>query len=230
LPAACAGGFAFKKRNRIYPVIIGCCMEQKTKADEVIDLPEIEINNQLMPDDLPTEQPSAVGRKSVLNKYFFIGAPAVLIILIISGALLFYYPPPVVTPKAKPIPVALGQTEAGKEAEGVNTGGQSVRDPLKTNTAYFTDFIVELKDKAGKSRILMYDITCDLTEGKSISELENRKDVRNLIYQITKGKDAIALKSIEERKKLKNELLARLNKMCGDDVIKNVYFANFVIM
>ena len=76
----------------------------------------------------------------------------------------------------------------------------------------------------------MCDVVFDVSEAGNIAELENREDIRNLIYQTATGKNALVLRSIEERKRLKKELLQEANKMLGDGIVKNVYFTNYVIM
>jgi hypothetical protein len=50
------------------------------------------------------------------------------------------------------------------------------------NKTYLKDFIIDLKDKTDKSKILMSDVAVDVSVGGNKVELENRKNVRNLIY------------------------------------------------
>jgi flagellar basal body-associated protein FliL len=95
---------------------------------------------------------------------------------------------------------------------------------------YFNDFIIDLKDKAGKSKILMCDVVLDVNEEKNIARLERGQNVRNLIYQTAKGKNAVDLRSLEERKRLKKEIAVELNKIFGEDIVKNVYFTSFLII
>ena len=45
-----------------------------------------------------------------------------------------------------------------------------------------------------------------------------------------KARSAVALRSAEERKKLKKELVLELDKMLGEGSVKNVYFTNYLIM
>jgi flagellar basal body-associated protein FliL len=124
---------------------------------------------------------------------------------------------------------ALVQKTEKKEAAG-NAAPLVAVESVKINKVYFKDFVIDLKDKAGKSRILMCDVVLDVNEEKNIAELERGQNVRNLIYQTAKGKNAVALKSMEERKRLKKELSVELNKMFGEGIIKNVYFTSFIIL
>jgi flagellar basal body-associated protein FliL len=76
----------------------------------------------------------------------------------------------------------------------------------------------------------MCDVVLDVNEEKNIARLERGQNVRNLIYQTAKGKNAVALRSLEERKRLKKEIAVELNKIFGEDIVKNVYFTSFLII
>ena len=97
-------------------------------------------------------------------------------------------------------------------------------------TIYFKDFIIDLKDTSGKSKILVCDVAIDISENQNVAQLVNNKDVRKIIYRTAKGKSAVALRSLEECKRLKNEMAKELEKMLGDGIVKNVYFTNYIIM
>ncbi|NTW77417.1 MAG: flagellar basal body-associated FliL family protein [Syntrophaceae bacterium] len=60
--------------------------------------------------------------------------------------------------------------------------------------------------------------------------MENREDVRSLIYQTLTGRNAVVLRSLEERKKLKQELMQEAVNVLGEGIVKNIYFTNYVIM
>ena len=85
---------------------------------------------------------------------------------------------------------------------------------------YFQDFIIDLKDTSGKSKILVCDVAIDITENTNAAQLIDSKDIREIIYRTAKGKSAVALRSLEERKRLKNELARELDKMFGEGIVK----------
>jgi flagellar basal body-associated protein FliL len=202
-------------------------MVQKAKLDVLENLPELEIIEANAPTEVQDE-PLPISREGwAFNKLLLIGAPALIVVLIIIGALWFFLSRTITSVvKSKP------GTSVAEIEKKVTTGGNvpAAVEPVKINTAYFKDFVIDLKDKTGKSKILLCDVAFNLSEEKSIADLENRKDIRNLIYQTVKGKNSIALKSLEERKLLKKELSQELNKMVGDGIVKNVYFINYLIM
>jgi flagellar basal body-associated protein FliL len=197
---------------------------QKAKLDILENLPDIKTI------DAPTEPAEfpVTGGKWAFNKLLLIGAPLLIVFLLISGLLWFYLGKKVIPPHEPPVAALVQKTEK-KEAAG-NAAPLVAVESVKINKVYFKDFVIDLKDKAGKSRILMCDVVLDVNEEKNIAELERGQNVRNLIYQTAKGKNAVALKSMEERKRLKKELSVELNKMFGEGIIKNVYFTSFIIL
>jgi flagellar basal body-associated protein FliL len=212
-------------------------MVQKAKLDVLENLPDIEMMDLITPNEEHeefSELPLPVYRgKWALNKLVLIAAPAVIVVLVITGVLWSYLTRTdnTVTKLQSVSPAVSPAAIIEKTPQGAGTtSAQAAIEPVKVNKAYFKDFIIDLKDKTGKCKILMCDVVFEVSEAGNIAELENREDIRNMIYQTATGKNAVVLRSIEERKKLKNELLQEANKMLGDGIIKNVYFTNYVIM
>ena len=202
-------------------------MVEKAKLDVLENLPDIEITDVKIQAE---EQSFSVAQKKwALNKLFLMAAPAIIVVLVITGVLWFYLTRTVTTAKLK----SGTQVTAIEKKKTVNAEKISTQAPierLKANNVYFNDFIIDLKDKTGKSKILMCDVVFDVSEADKIGDLENRSDIRSLIYSTATGRNAVVLRSIEERKRLKQELLQELNKMLGDGIVKNVYFTNYLIM
>lgn len=206
-------------------------MVQKAKLDVLENLPDIELADMaIQAEDSPESPLPFYGGKWALNKLILIAVPAVMVILVIGAVLWFY-----LTPKGKPVnrlesarPVAVTEKKKPQHDQMVST--QTAIEQVKANNIYYKDFIIDLKDKTGKDKILMCDVALDVSEAGNIAELESSEDIRNIIYQTATGRNAVALRSIEERNRLKKELLLEVNKMLGDGVVKNVYFTNYVIM
>lgn len=207
-------------------------MVQKAKLDVLENLPGGEITDANLQHDAPaTPLHAPLWKKWALNKLLLVGAPVFIVLLVVIGGLLFYFmrtgTAPVTNAKSVTQPLAL-QDKKTVNTEKINL--PPAGRPIKVNTAYLKDFIIDLKDKAGKSKILLCDIVFDLTEEKNTVELGNRKDIRKLVCQTAASRNAIVLRSIEERRKLKNELREEVNKMLGGEIVKNIYFLNYVIM
>jgi flagellar basal body-associated protein FliL len=143
---------------------------------------------------------------------------------------LFFYLSRTISPVSKPQVVEAPLDGTENKENPVLPSNRVIAEPEKANIVYCKDFIIDLKDKNGRSKILLFDLAFDLNEEKIAAELESRKDVRSIIYLAAKGRSAVALRSVEERKKLKTELSQELNKILGEGSVKNVYFTNYVIM
>lgn len=207
-------------------------MVGKAKLDVLENLADIELPDA---NGQPGEQSFPVAKeKWALNKLLLIATPVVIVVLAITGVLWVYFTrtDSTVTKRqsstlaSKPAVVI----EKKKAANDEKISTPAAIEPVKANNVYFKDFIIDLKDKTGKSKILMCDLVFDVSEAGKIAELENRNDIRNMIYTTATGRNAVVLRSIEERKKLKQELLLELNKLLGEGIVKNIYFTNYVIM
>jgi flagellar basal body-associated protein FliL len=211
-------------------------MVEKAKLDVLEKLPDIDIMHAMTQTEESLELPLPLsGEKWALNKLILIAVPAVIAVLVITGVVWVFLTGTDNTATKRHsdtlahAPVAMiEKKKLEKRAEAINTQAEFNR--IKVNNAYFKDFIIDLKDSTGKSKILMCDVVFDVSEAGNMAELESREDIRNMIYRTATEKNAVVLRSMEERKKLKKELLQEANKMLGDGVIKNVYFTNYLIM
>ncbi|PKN77299.1 MAG: hypothetical protein CVU52_01095 [Deltaproteobacteria bacterium HGW-Deltaproteobacteria-10] len=203
-------------------------MVEKAKLDVLENLPDIEITDiKIQSEELSLP---VTKEKWAFNKLLLIAAPALIVVLVITGVLWFYLsrPDPEVAKLKSGPPVTAIEQKKPVQDEVIVT--KAAIEPVKVNTVQFKDFIIDLKDKTGKSKILMCDVVVDVSDSVKIAELENRSDIRNIIYSTATVKNAVVLRSIEERKRLKQEMLQELNKMLGDGIVKSVYFTNYVIM
>lgn len=192
-------------------------MVQKAKLDILENLPDVEIPDTII---MPEAQDGSIPLKEkwALNKLLLIVVPVLIVVLVIGGALWFY----------------LGKDNSNLSRPQIDSHPESnpaaTVELAKQNFVYFKDFIIDLKDKSGKGKILLCDVVIDLSEDKVITELASNRDIRSTIYLAAKTKSPIALRSIEERKRLKKEILQEMNKMLGEGIVKNVYFTNYIIM
>jgi flagellar basal body-associated protein FliL len=213
---------------------------QKAKLDILENLPDIEINEagaealEARVADVPV-----IGNGWTIKKLLLIGAPLFVVLLLVGGLLLFYPGGKVISQHDRQSVALVQKTEkkdlavkspAAAKDLAVKSPAVTVVEFAKTNRVSFRDFVIDLKDKTGKSRILMCDVALDVNEEKNIAELERGQTARNVIYQTVKGKNAVALRSIEERKRLKKELSVELNKLFGEGIVKNLYFTSFIII
>ena len=98
------------------------------------------------------------------------------------------------------------------------------------NTIYFKDFMIDVKDSGGKSNVLMCDVAVDTGNSPQIFDASKSIDVRNIIYRIMQSRNASALKSPDERKKIRKEITMELNKLLGPGVVQDISFVNYFVM
>lgn len=171
------------------------------------------------------------------NKLLLIAVPLVLVVVAISGLLLFYF-------ARQTSPVSQTHTTAGekktfvahqaptpvKTGEGQQVVSRPDVSPGTLKVVYLKDFIIDLKDAQGKSFVLMCDVAFDVGGKTEQGLLENNAAIRNIIYKTAQSRNVVALRSVEERKKMKMELVSALEKILGEGSVKNVYFMNYFIM
>lgn len=205
---------------------------QKAKLDILENIPDIEIALESECAQGVAEAIPVSGGKWAFNKILLLGLPALAIVLVIAGILwLNVSRTSAVAVKAKER-LSAATAARNKPAVADKTDKSvAVSQPLKNYSSWFKDFIIDLKDKSGKRKILMFDVVFEVNTEENAIRLENRRDdVRNIIYSTATDKDAIVLRSLEERKRLKNEFLQELNRMLGEGIVQNAYFTNYLIM
>lgn len=209
---------------------------QKAKLDILENIPDIDTTGaQEEIDEVSEITPIAV-RQWASNKLILLVSALFLAVLVIVGGVWFYLTKSASLKHKEKIVSAAGDN-SGKENKVIgdateidNTAPPAAPLSDKVITIYFKDFIIDLKDTGGKSKILLCDVAIDISENQDAAQLVNNKDVRTIIYLAAKGKSAVALRSLDERKRLKDEMTAELAKMLGEGVIKNLYFINYLIM
>lgn len=109
--------------------------------------------------------------------------------------------------------------ETTAEDEGAMIGVVTPLDP----------FIVNLSDTAGK-RYLKITIQLELSDELLNQELHNKMpQIKDSVITVLSSKTSDDVLTIEGKFKLKEQILARINKLLKTGVVKNVYFVEFVI-
>ena len=211
---------------------------KKAKLDILEDLPGIEIEvpgDQQIDLDHEGEEPVATEGKWAFNKLLIIFGPILLVVLIISGVLIFYLTktisPVHQTPTTgKKTYLATEQQLLEKTNLNQDTANLAAMTSESGKVVYLKDFMIDLKDTKGNNYVLMCDVAFDVGDKIMLDQLENNTGVRDIIYKTAQSRSVVALRSVEERKKMKKELVSELEKILGKGSVKNVYFMNYFIM
>lgn len=208
---------------------------KKARLDLLEEMPDIElaVSDVQPPEEEIEEVPVEPGRTWAFNKLILIGAPVALVVFIISGILIYFLLTRTTTPshqavvtQTAPAPVQKPAAQPSSSADVKKTFAVSEI----TRTIYVKDFMIDLKDNQGNNRILSCDVAFDVAADSGLEKMEESADLRNLIYRTAQNRSAVAMKSIEERKKFKKELADQVDKLAGKAVVKKVYFVNYFIM
>ena len=172
---------------------------QKARLDVLENLPDIESNTESEAVDVPSDSGSAAGRKWAFNKLIIIGALGVVVVIVIAGALWFLFP---TTKTVKTVVSQQPQAVSVERKLPVDTG-KIIHEPLKIYSTWFKDFVIDLKDKSGRKKILMCDVVINVNNEEYNTLLNNRKgDVRDMIYQTATGKNAVVFEISGRKKKI----------------------------
>lgn len=209
---------------------------KKAKLDIWEDIPVLDDEKTGVPASMDQDAEGTKGdggRKWATNKLLLISAPIMMLVLL-AGILIAYNV--ILNSAQAPIPV----TQTGPEMPGhqplptasPEASGQVkvLAIPEKKTILYFKDFMIDLKDARGDSHVLMCDVVFDLGDKQQNDQIDNTALLRSIIYKTAQMRSVVALRSVEERKKLKKDLAFALDKILGEGSVKEVYFMNYFIM
>ena len=159
------------------------------------------------------------------KKTIIIVAGVVVIVLAVIGGgffMLLQQLKAIGSQKAEGHASSSNETEKSEHGGGEHGGG--------VLTIYSLDsFIVNLSDPGGK-RYLRVTMGLELSDPKGNDEILKRlPQVRDSIIMILPARKVEDLQSAEGKNALRAEIMAKLNELMGRDLVKKVYFTEFVI-
>lgn len=102
-------------------------------------------------------------------------------------------------------------------------------EPEKQITFDWDPFLVNLADAGGK-RYLKVTMKLDLSGTKLEKELNEKSyEMRDAVIMILSSKEYDDIASGSGKARLKQELMAKLNKILKDGQIKEIYFTDFIV-
>jgi flagellar protein FliL len=112
--------------------------------------------------------------------------------------------------------------QAAKASEKSDHGSMGPVFPLES-------FIVNLSDQGGK-RYLRITMGLELGDPKSAEELTKRlPQIRDSILMILPSRKVEELQTTEGKHSLRTEIVSNLNELLGKEIVKKIYFTEFVI-
>jgi flagellar FliL protein len=112
--------------------------------------------------------------------------------------------------------------EVAKATEKADHGGMGPVFALDS-------FIVNLSDQGGK-RYLRITMGLELDDPKSTEELTKRlPQIRDSILMALPSRKVEELQTMEGKNSLRTEIISNLNVLFGKEIVKKIYFTEFVI-
>jgi flagellar basal body-associated protein FliL len=162
-----------------------------------------------LPDGQKTAVPLWERLKGLIRRFLVWIIAAVFFIAAAAGLTIWiFYEPAAPVPAKKP--------------------GEATAAPAMTKTgniAFFSGFVIDLKDEKSNTRIVLCDVALELSGPRDIGAIEGRIDARNAIYGLLKNKRPQELLISAGRDRLKEDLKKELNRFFGEDLVKDVYFS-----
>jgi flagellar FliL protein len=114
-------------------------------------------------------------------------------------------------------------------------GGEVAKAPEKTDQGgmgpvfSLDSFIVNLSDQGGK-RYLRITMGLELGDPKSAEEMTKRlPQIRDSILMALPSRKVEELQTTEGKNLLRADIISKLNELFGKEVVKKIYFTEFVI-
>lgn len=213
---------------------------KKVKLDLWEDIPEIEerMDEQGQVSDAP-EAVSGEGffSKWATRKLFVLIMPVGLVLLLAVSATIFLLKRTITQRQVARIQIQKPQETIRAEqlhknatVEEAPATGIKQALPEKTEILHFTDFMIDLKDAQGKSHVLFCDLAFEIAGTGQNERAEKITLIRGAIIKAAQARSVVALRSVEERKKLKKDFATALDGILGDGSVRDVYFTNYLII
>lgn len=168
-----------------------------------LDLLEIEIGVLEEAGIIREEVPAEPEKKKI--SLWILVSLSVFLLLCVTGTSFWIY-------------IKVRSADVGKEEVSV----------LEGKIENFDNFIIGLKDNYGNYRVLICDISFELSKDADIPE--KRVNVRRTIYKAVIRKKVGQVKPAEVREILKETIRFELNNSLGEEIVKRVYFTRFVLL
>jgi flagellar FliL protein len=117
----------------------------------------------------------------------------------------------------------------GKEAGGHGDSGAHGDGDAVGSVAPLDPFVVNLTDE-GAQRYLKVTMKLEFLEPTPPTNFSGKQaQIRDLILTLLSSKATGDVRSVEGKAQLRDEIIARVNRVLGDDAVKAVYFAEFIV-
>jgi flagellar FliL protein len=126
-------------------------------------------------------------------------------------------------------PKFFGSEETAEGAEGEEAGEEKAPEPGETELFSLPTFVVNLADPLGR-RYLKIAIDVEVVNSDAVEQLTTSESkVRDAIILLLSSKTFAELATMEDKIRLKQEIVERLNQVLGGSKVLRVYFTEMVV-
>jgi len=123
-----------------------------------------------------------------------------------------------------------GEAQAAKEPEPHGAAGEAAGGGHQAGSVVPLDsFVVNLADEDSQ-RYLKVTMKVEFFSDQIPARFNTRQaQIRDLLLTLLSSKTVDDVRSVEGKSQLRDEIIARVNRVLDDDVVKAVYFAEFIV-
>jgi flagellar FliL protein len=118
-----------------------------------------------------------------------------------------------------------------KYDKGKKDNAEATKEKIMSIVCPLNSFVVNLQDKTGVGKRYL-KLTMQLEVGKEEDKLligNHNAQLRDTILLLLSSQSLKEINTMEGKLDLKQTLLARMNQILGDSVVRGIYFTEFVV-
>ena len=126
-------------------------------------------------------------------------------------------------------PAAHGKEKGGKGGDGHGQANATAEQEGANSVVPLDPFVVNLADE-GAQRYLKVTMKIEFLDSLPPPQFPGKQaQIRDLILTLLSSKSVGDVRTVEGKAQLRDEIIARVNRVLGDDKVKAVYFAEFIV-
>jgi len=127
------------------------------------------------------------------------------------------------------IAVSLGLYFRGNRPDTAGEKGSASAVAALQSVIPFENFTIDLKDPQGKYKLLICDVVLELNRPDVMTE-EKKVVIRKTICEAARNKSTDLLGSSQAHRVFKRQISSELDRLMGQEVIRDVYVTKFVLL
>lgn len=124
----------------------------------------------------------------------------------------------------------LGHVEKSTSNEELNKELEDFRESLRENSVLFAMDTFNANLDGLPRRMIRMDISLEMLDEEGFEEIiGHNAETRDVVLRVISSKRFRQIETVQGKLQLKNEIIAALNGVMENGVVKNIYFTDFVV-